>query len=109
MKIAVNIGTQFFSTGGKVGTVFGKSDLTGVSLIISKFLIGAFSLAGLILLFYFISAGIALISSAGRDNPKAQEQAKATLTSAVIGFIIVFASYWIVKLIGSLFGITNLI
>lgn len=109
MDIAINIGTQFFSTGGKVTSVFGKSDLTGISLIISKLLIGAFSLAGLILLFYFVSAGIALISSAGRDNPKAQEQAKATITSAIVGFIVVFTAYWIVKLLGNLFGVTNLI
>jgi hypothetical protein len=109
MLAAIQIGSQFFSSGGAGAGVFAANNLTGISKIISMFLRGAFALAGLILLFYFIMGGIALIGSAGKDNPKSIEQAKATLTSAVTGFIVVFTAYWIVKLIGTLFGITNLI
>ncbi len=50
-----------------------------------------------------------MISSAGQSDPQKAEQAKKTITSALIGFVIVFTSYWIVKLIGSLLGIENLI
>lgn len=83
--------------------------LSGVSAIVSLFLKISFVLAGLILLFYFILGGIGMISAAGKSDPKAAEQAKATITSAIIGFVVVFTAYWIVKLIGSIFGITNII
>ena len=108
-NIAVNIGGSFFGNGitGPANTTF--TNLSAISKLVSLFLNISFVLAGLILLFYFILGGIAMIGSAGKNDPKAAEQAKQTVTSAVIGFVVVFASYWIVKLIGSLIGIPNLI
>jgi len=84
-------------------------NLGGVSGLVSLFLKISFVLAGLILLFYFILGGIGMISAAGKSDPKTAEQAKATITSAVIGFVVVFTAYWIVKLIGNLLGFTNII
>jgi len=107
--LAVAIGTQFFSSGGNGASVFAADNLTGISRIVSIFLRGTFALAGLILLFYFIFGGIGIMSAAGKDNPKAMEQAKATITSAVIGFAVVFTAYWIVKLIGTLLNIPYII
>jgi hypothetical protein len=109
IHLAVSIGNEFFSQGGVGKAIFGAPTLSGISLIVSMFLRGAFSLAGLILLFYFILGGIGIMSGAGKSDPKAIEQAKATLTSALIGFAVVFTSYWIVKLIGNLFGLPNII
>lgn len=85
------------------------TDLTGVGQLASLFVKGAFTLAGVILLFFFIMGGVGMISSAGQSDPQKAEQAKKTLTSALIGFVVVFASYWIVKLIGQLLNIPNLI
>lgn len=99
----MNIGTTFF------GNSSGFQSLTSISGLVSLFLNIAFVLSGLILLFFFILGGIGMISSAGQNDPQKAEQAKKTLTSAIIGFVIVFASYWIVKLIGSLVGIPDLI
>jgi hypothetical protein len=103
----INIGSYFFN--GSSNNPLTTNDLTGIGRIVSIFLNLAFVLAGLILLFFFILGGIGMISSAGQNDPQKAEQAKKTLTSAVIGFVIVFASYWIVKLIGSLVGIPDLI
>jgi cytochrome bd-type quinol oxidase subunit 2 len=99
----VSIGSTFL---GNNSTFQG---LESVGSLVSLFLRIAFVLAGLILLFYFILGGIGMISSAGKDDQKAAEAAKQTITSAVIGFVVVFAAYWIVKLIGKLFGIPNII
>lgn len=108
MLAQVNIGTEFFKGApGSAGRSF--QYLPNISIFISMFLRGAFSLAGIILLFYFISAGVAMIGSAGKNDPKAQEQAKATITSALTGFVVVFTAYWIVKLIGTLFGVPDII
>ena len=84
-------------------------EITGIGGVVTLFLNIAFVLSGIILLFFFIMGGIGMISSAGESDPQKAEQAKKTITSAVIGFVIVFVSYWIVKLIGSLLGISDLI
>lgn len=99
--LAIDIGNTFFGSNG--GSKF--QQLTGISAVVSLFLQIAFVLAGLILLFYFILGGIGMISSAGKGDPKAAEQAKQTLTSAITGLVVVITAYWIVKLIGSLLGI----
>jgi hypothetical protein len=103
----MNIGQTFFNVfGGGPDTL---TSLWGVSSLVTLFLNIIFVLSGLILLFFFIFGGIGMISSAGKNDPQKAEQSKKTITSAVIGFVIVFVSYWIVKLIGQLFGITNII
>jgi hypothetical protein len=107
--LAFDIGQEFFRNGitGPIQSPF--LGLTGVSSIVTLFLNISFILAGLILLFLLIMGGIGMIGSAGQNDPQKAEQAKKTITSAVIGFVIVFASYWIVKLIGQLLGISDLI
>lgn len=101
----MNIGNTFFGN----SSAKNFRDISGVGATVSLFLNIAFVLAGLILLFFFILGGIGLISSAGQENPQKVEQSKKTLTSAVIGFVVVFASYWIVKLIGQLIGMPNIL
>jgi len=71
--------------------------------LISAFLPYLFAGAGLLLLLYFIYGGLSLMLS--RGDPKAVQSAKDKITSAVIGFVIVFASYWIVQIIGRILGI----
>ena len=83
--LAVDIGTTFFGPNG--GDKF--KDLTTVSSIVTLLLRFSLFLAGLILLFYFILGGIGMMSSAGKNDPKAAEQAKQTITTALIGFIVV--------------------
>ena len=104
----MNIGDTLFNN---IKGTFNPSDnsLTGVSGIVSLFLNAAFVLSGLILLFFFILGGIGMISSAGQSDPQKAEQAKKTITSALIGFVIVFTSYWIVKLIGQFTGMPDLL
>ena len=80
------------------------TDVTKISGLVTTFLNIVFMLAGLILLFFFIMGGIRMISSAGSDDAQAAENAKKTITSAVIGFVVVFTAYWIVKLIGQMTG-----
>jgi len=103
----MDIGEKFFNLMGGGTNKF--TSLGAVGDLVSLFLNGAFVLSGLILLFFFILGGIGMISSAGQSDPQKAEQAKKTITSALIGFVIVFTSYWIVKLVSSLLGITGLI
>lgn len=102
----IDIKDKFFGNNVS-GTNF--QQLNSVADLVSLFLKISFTLAGLILLFFFILGGIGMIGSAGKNDPKAAEQAKQTITSAVIGFVVVFTAYWIVKLIGQLLGMPAII
>jgi hypothetical protein len=91
-----------------------KSPFTGeaggqIGNLVSVVLGIAFVVAGIILLVSFIIAGISLISGAGQNNPEKLEKGKQAVTSALIGFIVVFVAYWIVKLIGNILGFSNLV
>jgi hypothetical protein len=92
----VDIGAKF---GSPLGTTKTIGDLVSTGLGI------AFVVAGIILLVSFIIAGIGLISGAGDNNPEKLEKGKQALTSTVIGFVVVFTAYWIVKLIQQVTGI----
>jgi len=72
--------------------------------IVSGLLPFLFAAAGLLLLLYLIYGGLSLMLS--RGDPKAVQSAKDKITSAVIGFIIVFVSYWLVQIVGKILGIT---
>ena len=48
-------------------------------------------------------AGIGMIVNAG--NAEKQKESSKTLSSAVIGFVILFLSYWLIKIIEYLTGI----
>lgn len=96
---AVNIGDQYqFQGGAKATDSFGS-----VGDLISKWLPNVYIVAGIILFFYIILGGVAIISSAGNQE-KIQEGQKK-LTSAVVGFVILFASYWIIQIIQVMTGV----
>jgi len=61
------------------------------------------ALAGIVLFVTFIMGGIKFIT-AGSD-PKAAESAKKTITSAILGMVLLAAAYLILTLIGYITGI----
>lgn len=78
-------------------------DITNLGDLVSVLIPYIFGIAGLILLLMLIFSGFQLLTSAG--DPKALESGQKRLTSAVIGFIIIFLSYWIVKFVGQILGV----
>ncbi len=102
-KLAIEIGSQFL--GGSEGKL---GDPQYVGIYTSAIISGAISIAGIILLFLLIAGGVGIISGAGKNDPKAIESGKKTATSALIGFVVVFSAYWIVKLVESITGLNLL-
>jgi len=87
----------------------GGSSVTGpltgnptIGGIISTALPIVIGLAGLGLLLMIIFAGYALMTSAG--DAKKMEEGKQRLTMAILGFIIIFGAYWVVQILGVMFG-----
>lgn len=73
--------------------------------LISAILPNVYVLAGLILLFFLIFGGLTVILGAGKGNQENVEKGKKVLTSVLIGFLVVFASYWIIQILEILTGI----
>jgi hypothetical protein len=62
--------------------------------------------AGLILLVMLIAGGLTLMTAIG--NPDKIKAGQGRITSALIGFLIIFISYFIVQLIQVIFGVSIL-
>lgn len=75
----------------------GSVQFTDLASVVNQAMTLIFPIAGLILFLYLIWGGFDYLTSMG--DPKKAESGKAKITNAVIGFIIIFASYWIVQLL----------
>lgn len=71
--------------------------------LFSVLLKNIFTFAGLIFFFVLIFAGLQYILSGG--NKENLQKAGASITNALLGLIIVFVSYWIIKIIQILTGV----
>lgn len=83
-----------------------NSGVTSVSGIITNIIPFVFAIAGIGLLLMILSAGFTLLTSAG--DAKKMESGKSRLTSALIGFFIIFCAFWVVQLMGIMFGLTSI-
>lgn len=61
------------------------------------------SLTGLLMFGYLIYGGLRYITASG-DSKQVQEAVK-TITNAVVGLTIVFVSFWVVRIIETVFGL----
>lgn len=78
----------------------GRIDIGGV---LSRALPLVFIFAGVGLLLMLLAGGFTFLTSAG--DAKKLEGGKQRLTSAIIGFIIIFAAFWIVQALGIIFNL----
>ncbi len=74
----------------------------GLGEIIGKSLTYIFAAAGIGLLLMIISSGFSLMTSAG--DPKKAGAGKSRLTNAIVGFLLIFAAFWIVQILGTILG-----
>lgn len=82
--------------GTPVKDVFNSTD-DMINLIVKAIFVAA----GVVLLFVIIVAGFSLIQGESKDKDKA----KTAMTSATIGFIVMFAAYWIMQIIQIITGL----
>ncbi len=71
--------------------------------IVSKLLPHIFVLGGLLMLVMFLYGGLQLLISAG--DPEGIREGKAKVTWALVGFLLIFSSYFIGQIIETVFGI----
>ena len=78
-------------------------ELTSLEGIINTLIPLIIVLSGLILLIMLIAGGFQMLTSAG--NPEGAEAGKKKLTSALIGFVVIFAAYWIIQFMEVVLGV----
>lgn len=81
---------RFAYEGASIGKIIGDS---------LNYLLAA---AGIGLLLMIISSGFTLMMSAG--DAKKAAAGKTTLTNSIVGFLLVFAAFWITQALGIVFG-----
>jgi uncharacterized membrane protein len=96
----IEIGKAFQIGGEGIGD---KSGYESIGAFVSTLLPNVYIIAGIILFFLFIFGGFSIITASG--DPEKAKQGQQALTSAIIGFVLVFASYWIIQIIEVLTGL----
>lgn len=90
--------------------IFGNSgpaaDLTTPRGIISRLIPYLFTFAGLILFIMILWGGFEMLS--GAASAKNQEAGKQRITAAIIGFFLLFCSYWLAQLVELVLGVSIL-
>lgn len=77
--------------------------LEGVNVLFGNIVSVILSITGLVLFVVLILSGIKFLTSGG--DPKKLESAKGSLSSALLGMVLLVCAFLILKLIGSIFGI----
>lgn len=70
--------------------------------VISRVLQFAIPIAGLILFVMILWGGFDIVS--GAAGKKGIEEGRKKITTALIGFFLIFGSYWIVQILQAIFG-----
>jgi hypothetical protein len=76
------------------------SQISGGSTLISLFLSNSIVIAGVILIFILVFSGYSFIGAGG--NPQKVQAAAKMATYGIAGFLLVFATYFIIKIIESI-------
>ena len=111
MGILVGLFTPLSVRGAPVniGTVFGPANnFKTVGSLTSVILWNAVIGAGIVFLFLMIGGGISIIAGAGGGDKNKVGQGQKAVTAALIGFVVVFASYWILQILGVITGVNIL-
>lgn len=82
----------------------GGPQFTDLASIVNNAIPMLFGIAGIFLLAYILWGGFDFLTSMG--DPKKAEAGKNKITAAIIGFLIIFVSFWIVQLVKYLLKIS---
>jgi hypothetical protein len=72
---------------------------------ISAVLPNIYAFASIILFLVMIAGGFMFILGSNNDDPRKADQGKQAITSSLIGFLIIFTSFWIIRIIEIITGL----
>lgn len=101
MATSFNLGDKLLFQGSSA-----RSTYSGPGTLINNILPNVYIAGGVIIFFMILLGGFTIISNAGNKD-KVAEGSK-TITSAIIGLLVLFGSYWIIQIIQTVTGISIL-
>jgi len=102
----MNLSDIFFENHTGAKTLAGGDIGTLISTLLPNVLV----FASIIFFFLIVGAGFMMIKSAGSaGSPQDAAKAKAALTYAIIGFLLVVTAFFIMQIIGTITGVNFLI
>lgn len=81
-----------------------EQGIKGLGTLVSTVLSNVYIFAGLLLLILIIFGGFKMISASGTRDAQKAASARNTLTYAIVGFLLIFASYWIIQIVEKVTG-----
>lgn len=81
-------------------------EYSSASSLINNILPNVYVAAGLIIFFMIVFGGFTIITGAGNKDKVAD--GTKTITSAIMGLLVLFASYWIIQIIQVVTGVSIL-
>lgn len=104
----------WFDTLGEMGVDIGKEfdspvkNLTDVGSVVSALVSNFYIIGGFVFFVLFLWGGFNFLTGAGSDDREKAEKGKKIITSALVGFLIIFAAYWIIQLVELITGVNIL-
>lgn len=98
MATTFNLGDKLLFQGSTA-----KSTYSGAGSLINNILPNVYIAGGLIIFFMILFGGFTIIANAGKPDKIAD--GTKTITSAIIGLLVLFGSYWIIQIIQVVTGV----
>lgn len=94
---------------GDFGCEFGSpfslsSGGKGVADLVSLAMRGGLAIGGVIIIFFLLMGGIQIIKGAGEEKPESIQKGRQAITAALIGFVVIFTAFWIIRVIEIIAG-----
>lgn len=83
-------------------------DPTQIGNIVSAVVANLNILAGIVLMALLMWGGFQILQGAGSQDQEKVERGRKIITGGIVGFLIIFASYWIIQMIEAITGVTIL-
>ncbi len=100
----VEVSGEMLNSLNPLASAGGDTSLSTPGAIISKALGSfVFPIAGIILFVVLLLGGFQMLT--GATNSKSLDEGKQRITAAIMGFLLLFAAYWIAQLLELIFGI----
>ena len=85
-----------------------KPPFKSIGDLISTLLPNIYLIAGIILFVLLIAGGLGIIVNAGKGDKNGVAKGGQLLTAALIGFLVIIGSYWIIQIISTVTGLNIL-
>ncbi len=72
---------------------------------LSSILPNIYVIASIILFILLIVSGLLFIINAGQGDEEGAKKYQKTITASLIGFLLIFASYWVIEIIQTITGV----